>query len=223
LRDELRRHGEWILVAPYGKLWHPNATEVGQNFVPYLSGGHWELTPKGWAFEGSWPWSEVVFRHGRWLWNQDYDWLWAFDEKEGLSYVDWRVGSEWIGWSPQAPPSPRAGAAEPERRWFYVKAKHFAQEELVKYVLSGDEHVKAMQHSDDLPRSAFLGPTAEFVANQGGLVAEPDAGYRVPDLAAPAPEATVQPEAPKSNVEVDPAGAAEKKPPAKKAKKSKKK
>src|SRR3954469_19567731 len=69
LREELRRHGEWILVQPYGKLWHPNATEVGQNFVPYLSGGHWEKQSRGWSFEAKWEWSEVVFRHGRWLWT----------------------------------------------------------------------------------------------------------------------------------------------------------
>ncbi|MBK7859299.1 MAG: hypothetical protein IPJ65_11895 [Archangiaceae bacterium] len=205
LREELRRHGEWILVSPYGKLWHPNASEVGQGFVPYLSGGQWQLTPRGWSFEAKWPWSDVVFHHGRWLWTQDYDWLWSFDELHGLAFVDWRQGSEWVGWSPQPPIAPRAGAPAPERRWFYVKARHLAQDELVKYVLGGDEHVKAMQHSDDLAAGPFSGPGVDFVTTQGGLVGEADGGYRVPELAAPAPEPVVQPEAPRSNVEVEPA------------------
>lgn len=222
-REELRRHGEWILVSPYGKLWHPNAIEVGTDFAPYLSGGHWQLTPRGWVFDARWKWSEVVFRHGRWLWTQDYDWLWSLDEREGLAFVDWRIGSEWIGWSPQPPAAPRGGAPEPERRWFYVKARHFAQDELPRYVLSGDEQVKAMQHSDDLPLTPFSGPGVDFVANQGGLVAEADGGYRVPDLAAPPPAAPVaQPEAAKSNVEVEVAKPAKPPKPAKKPKKGKK-
>ena len=201
--EELRRHGEWILVAPYGKLWHPNLQEVGKDFVPYVSGGHWQRTARGWTFEGRWRWSDFVFHHGRWLWTQDFDWLWALDEREGLAFVDWRAGSEWIGWSPEAPQAPRAGAAPAEQRWFYVKAKHFAQDEIEKYLVGHEEAGKAAGLTEAVPAGPFNGPGVDFIANQGGLVSEADGGYRVPELAAPAPEPVVQQEAPKSKVEVD--------------------
>lgn len=218
LREELRRHGEWILLSPYGKLWHPNATEVGKDFVPYVSGGYWTKTPKGWVFEGKWEWSEVVFRHGRWLWTQDFDWLWWHDETEGASFVDWRSGSEWIAWSPQPPPPPRANMAPPERRWFTVKARHFLQDDIAKYVVSQEEGVRAAELTET------VAPTLDFLVKTSGLVEEGDGGYRIPEVAAPAtaPE-PVAVEPPKSNVEVDVVKAPEKPPKKTKVKKGKKK
>ena len=200
LRDELRRHGEWILVSPYGKLWHPHATEVGKDFVPYVSGGRWTRTGNGLAFEGRWEWSDVVFHHGRWLWTQDFDWLWWHDENDGPAFVDWRTGSEYVAWSPLPPPPPRAGLAPPERRWFTVKARHFMQDDIAKYLVPEGEGVRAAELSEPAPN----GPTVDFLVKTSGLVDEGDGGDRAPELAgpAPAPEPTAV-EAPKSNVEVD--------------------
>jgi hypothetical protein len=217
--EELRRHGEWILVSPYGKLWHPNLREVGKDFVPYLTGGQWERTPRGWSFEARWPWSEHVFHHGRWLWTQDFDWLWSLDEREGLAYVDWRAGSEWIGWAPQPPQAPRAGAPLPEQKWVYVKAKHFAQDEVAKYVVGHEEALKAANLTEPVPVGPFSGPGVDYVAAQGGLVQEVDGGYRVPELAAPVQEQVVEQVAPKSKVEVE---VVKPPPPTKKGKKRRK-
>jgi hypothetical protein len=219
MREEIRRYGEWILVQPYGKLWHPNATQVGENFVPYVSGGQWVLTQRGWSFEGRWEWSDVVFHHGRWLWNQDYDWLWQYDENEALAHVEWRSGSEWIGWSPLPAVAQRSGSPEPERRWYYVKAKHLAQEDVARFVVTGEEAGKAAGLTEPVTAGPFFGPAVAFVAQQGGLVQQADGGYRVPELEAPAREAPVVQEAPRSNVEVD----VPKPPPEKPSKKKKKK
>jgi len=224
LRDELRRHGEWILVSPYGKLWHPNANETGKDFAPYASGGKWVRTDRGWTFEGPWEWSEVVFTHGRWLWTQDYDWLWSFDEEQGLNFVEWRTGSEFVGWSPIPPVAPRAGAAPPERRWFYVKARHFAQDEIAKYLLTGEEATRASELTEPLPVSPFSGPPLAFLVKNSGLVEEGDGGFRVPEIAAPPPqEPPAVQEAPKSNVEVEVNKPPEKPPKKTKGKKKKKK
>src|SRR5580704_11188488 len=34
-------HGQWVEDPAYGTVWVPNATEVGQDFSPYESAGHW--------------------------------------------------------------------------------------------------------------------------------------------------------------------------------------
>ncbi len=225
LREELRRHGEWILVSPYGKLWHPNGRETGKDFAPYVSGGKWVRTERGWSFDGPWQWSEVVFTHGRWMATQDYDWLWSHDEAEAPSWVEWRTGSEFVGWSPIPPVAPRAGMAPAERRWFYVKARNFAQDEIAKYVLTGEEATRASELTEPLPASAsFSGPPLDFIVKNSGLVEVGDGGYRVPELAAPpAPqEAPAVQEAPKSNVEVEVAKPPEKPPKKTKVKKKKK-
>lgn len=220
LREEVRRHGEWILVSPYGKLWHPNTTEVGKDFQPYLSGGSWRRAPEGWVFDARWEWSDVVFRHGRWMWTNDYDWLWWHEDVEGPARVDWRTGSEWVGWSPQPPPPPRANLPPAERRWFYVKARNFMQDEVGKYVVGGEDATRASELTEPAPN----GPTLDFLVKNGGLVEEGDGGYRVPELAAPAPvaEPAPAPEPPKSNVEVELAKPPEKPAKTKEPKKTKK-
>lgn len=200
-KEELRRHGEWILVSPYGKLWHPNTREVGKDFVPYLTGGQWVRTSSGWSFASKWAWGDLVFHHGRWMWTQDYDWLWSLDEAEAPSFVSWRVGSEYIGWAPLAPLPPRQNLPPPDEKWVYVKARVFAQDEIEKYKLSYDESMKAKGLTEPLPGS--FGPALEFVAGNNGLVQEADGGYRVPDVPPPAPEPVVEQQAPESKVEVE--------------------
>ncbi len=60
-KGELSRVGEWIVVAPYGRLWHPNPRVVGKDFVPYFTGGTWEYTPQGWSFRSKWDWGRSRF------------------------------------------------------------------------------------------------------------------------------------------------------------------
>src|SRR5256885_7964717 len=123
-KEELRPYGEWLVITPYGKLWHPYPRVAGEGFVPYLTNGRWLRGDRGWSFQSDFEWGSLVFNYGRWLWLKDYEWVWSLDEKGGPAWVNWRLGPGIVGWEPIAPV--HAGAATPEERWAFVKARHFA-------------------------------------------------------------------------------------------------
>lgn len=217
-KSELSRYGEWIVLRPYGRVWHPHERNVGPIFVPYRTGGHWVPGPKGWEFESEWGWGEFVFHRGRWFQGGDLGWVWLPDQERAASWVEWRVGSDFVGWTPLPPPAPPGAAPQPfERPWSFVKARHFAQKDLGQYLLNQEGVMKALAVTQEPPpQRARLGPEADWVRAAGGLTA--DGG--VPDLTpppepAPPPPAVVSDEE-KKDEEEEP-------PPPKKKKKAKKK
>jgi hypothetical protein len=214
-REELKPYGEWIVVAPYGRLWHPSPRVVGEKFVPYFTGGQWVHGKDGWGFKSHWDWGEFVFHYGRWVYVPDLDWLWSLDETYGLAWVNWKSGDTYVGWSP-IPPVVRGGAP-PEQKWTYVKARHLAQPELQRFALNHDDGNRAPNEVQPAPAN---GPVLQIVLNEGGLTAEPDGGYNVPELPVPAAEVIAPVEAAPSAVEVD--TPAKPDPPPKKTKKKKK-
>lgn len=44
--DQLSPYGQWINYQNYGYVWLP---DVGSDFVPYSTAGHWVLTDDGWT------------------------------------------------------------------------------------------------------------------------------------------------------------------------------
>jgi hypothetical protein len=182
-KSELGRYGEWIVLRPYVRVWHPNESVVGKGFVPYLTGGQWRHSPDGWEFESKWGWGEYTFHRGRWLLASDLGWVWVLDQERAASWVEWRQGSDFVGWTPLPPANPNARPMLPsDRPWNFVKARVFTQADLTPHVLSNEGFVKAFQQTTDLPAEKMRrGPDVEFVRAAGGFTA--DGG--VPDLTPP--------------------------------------
>ncbi|MEW5743458.1 MAG: DUF6600 domain-containing protein [Myxococcota bacterium] len=207
VRAELRKHGEWIVVAPWGKVWHPHATEVGQDFMPYVSGGGWVYGKDGWVFESKWYWGQWVFHTGRWFSADDLGWLWWPDPAEtwGAAWVEWRTGDGHVGWAP-LPPDVR-GARHETPPWTYVKLRHTSAREVEKFAVKDVAKV----HASAQPLPA-VGPDPEVVRAAGGMDRDPPSLEPVeaapPPAVEAAPEPAPEPEAPP--------------PPAKKTKKPKK-
>jgi hypothetical protein len=198
-KAELSPYGEWIVVAPYGRLWHPSPRVVGEKFVPYFTGGQWQLTPKGWSFESKWDWGKFVFHYGRWVYVADLDWLWSMDPAYGLAWVNWKSGDTYVGWSP-IPPAVRSGDP-PEQKWTYVRARYFAQPEINRFPLKNDEAGRAPNETAPAPAT---GPAVQIVVNEGGLTGDAKTGFHVPELPVPAAEPVVAPvAAPPSQVVVE--------------------
>jgi len=217
-KEELRPYGEWLVITPYGKLWHPYPRVAGEGFVPYLTNGRWLRGDRGWSFQSDFEWGSLVFNYGRWLWLKDYEWVWSLDEKWARPCeLALRLGQRRVG----ADRPGARGAATPEERWVFVKARHFAQPSIEKFKLNPEESVRAMNLTEPLTSSSWSGPPLGFIASEDGLVALPDAGYRVPDISAPTAEPLVQPppSAATSNVKVETPSS----PPPKKVKKKGKK
>jgi hypothetical protein len=181
-REELRRYGEWIVVAPYGRVWHPSTALVGENFTPYLTGGGWVHAADGWNFESQWAWGKYVFHYGRWVVADDLGWLWVPSQQRGTAWVGWRTGDGHTGWSPLPPDvkNPRARA----QPWLYTKTKYLSAREAIPFQLKSEEVAKLHPQTEPLPAS---GPPVEQVKAVGGLDR---------DVQLPVPPPVVAPEPP---------------------------
>jgi hypothetical protein len=103
-RDTLDPHGTWVQDPTYGTIWVPNAVEVGSDFAPYQSAGHWAVDDAGeWIWVSDYDWGYIPFHYGRWVWAGSY-WGWIPGRLYAPAWVTWRVGDDgYIGWAPLPP------------------------------------------------------------------------------------------------------------------------
>ncbi len=98
--QELSPYGDWIWLSQYGWCWYPSNVEAG--WRPYTA-GHWAYTDDGWTWLSSWPWGWACFHYGRWVYDDDYGWVWIPGTDWAPAWVVWRTGGDWIGWAPLPP------------------------------------------------------------------------------------------------------------------------
>jgi hypothetical protein len=66
-RTALDPHGTWVQDPMYGTMWTPSSDEIGADFMPYVSAGHWAYDGDyAWVSDYTWGW--VAFHYGRWQW-----------------------------------------------------------------------------------------------------------------------------------------------------------
>lgn len=185
-KAELARKGEWIVVAPYGRVWHPNTDLVGADFVPYLTGGGWVYGDAGWTFESKWAWGKFIFHYGRWFIADDLGWLWLPDQTWGPAWVQWRAGDGHVGWSP-LPPDVRGPRTQPNA-WTWAKLKHLSARDAEKFRLKPDDAARVQPRTEPLPAN---GPDLEVARAAGGLERDPVVVEAPPPpvVEAPPPEA----------------------------------
>lgn len=106
-RPALEGHGTWVDDATYGTVWVPSETEVGSDFTPYVSAGHWTYDDSAnyvWVSDYSWGWAP--FHYGRWTRIHRHGWVWIPGRTYAGAWVVWRTGGpgyDYVGWAP-APP-----------------------------------------------------------------------------------------------------------------------
>src|SRR2546423_1283489 len=71
--DELTPYGSWVNYPGYGYVWSPN---VGEDFQPYSTNGHWVLSDDSWTWVSNYHWGWAAFHYGRWFYEDNYGWLW---------------------------------------------------------------------------------------------------------------------------------------------------
>ncbi len=98
-------HGAWVDDATYGTVWTPNPDEVGADFEPYVSAGHWAYDDDYvWVSDYTWGWA--AFHYGRWVSIRDRGWAWIPGRLYANAWVSWRIGDDalgYVGWAPTAP------------------------------------------------------------------------------------------------------------------------
>jgi hypothetical protein len=102
---QLEPYGRWVEDPWYGRVWVPSRSVVGGEFVPYSTGGHWELTPDdAWLWASDYPFGSITFHYGRWVWASGGSWAWVPGYAYAPAWVDFRVGAAgYIGWAPLGP------------------------------------------------------------------------------------------------------------------------
>ena len=106
-RPTLDPYGAWVNDERYGTVWVPNRDVVGPDFAPYVSAGHWALTADNdWIWQSDYPFGNVVFHYGRWVWVPNVGWGWVAGRRYANAWVTWRVPTDnygYIGWAPMPP------------------------------------------------------------------------------------------------------------------------
>lgn len=84
----------------YGSVWLP---DVGPDFQPYATDGHWVVTEFGNTWVSDYAWGWAPFHYGRWFFDSQYGWAWVPGNDWGPAWVSWRTGGGYYGWAPLGP------------------------------------------------------------------------------------------------------------------------
>jgi hypothetical protein len=101
----LDAHGRWVEDPVYGTVWAPNPTEVGADFSPYETAGHWVYDDDDYVWVSDYDWGWAPFHYGRWVLT-DGGWVWIPGRVYAGAWVDWRFGYPgwaYVGWGPAYP------------------------------------------------------------------------------------------------------------------------
>lgn len=98
--EPLGAHGEWVMVAGYGRCWRPAHAGVG--WRPYAN-GYWRRTDAGWYWVSEEPWGWATYHYGRWDFHANFGWIWLPQTQWAPAWVSWREGGGYVGWAPLRP------------------------------------------------------------------------------------------------------------------------
>lgn len=119
--QELSPYGVWINDPQYGYVWRPDVDQ--DEFRPYYTNGHWEMTQYGNTWVSDYDWGWAPFHYGRWVFHNRRGWLWVPDTKWGPAWVSWRSGGGYYGWAPLGPGisiNINIGARIPDFYWVFI-------------------------------------------------------------------------------------------------------
>jgi hypothetical protein len=103
-REPLQNYGTWTEDPTYGTIWVPDSAQVGADFAPYQTSGHWATDDNGeWMWVSDYEWGYIPFHYGRWVWVGSR-WGWIPGRVYAPAWVTWRVGDDgYLGWAPLPP------------------------------------------------------------------------------------------------------------------------
>ena len=103
-RSTLDPHGTWVDDSTYGTVWVPAPTDVGADFRPYVTAGHWAYDDD-WVWVSDYEWGWAPFHYGRWVWIGGRGWAWIPGRVYRGAWVTWGIddGYGYVGWAPMPP------------------------------------------------------------------------------------------------------------------------
>jgi hypothetical protein len=98
-------HGQWVEDPTYGTVWSPSSAEVGADFSPYETAGHWAYDDADYVWVSDYDWGWAPFHYGRWVLS-DGGWVWIPGRVYAPAWVYWQMGYPgypYVGWGPMYP------------------------------------------------------------------------------------------------------------------------
>lgn len=177
--DDLSPHGSWIDYPNYGYVWIPN---IGPEFIPYATAGHWAMTSFGWTWISNYSWGWAPFHYGRWWFDNSYGWFWVPDNVWGPAWVVWRSSPGYYGWAPLGPNISLAfamggGYTPPIDYWCYAPSQYMGRQDIGSYYGPRNNTSNFINTStvinntyiDNKTQETYIaGPTAEEVEKVSG-------------------------------------------------------
>ena len=99
--DQLAPYGDWVLVGPYGWVFHPDVNSVA--WRPYQDGQWVPSDVFGWVWESNEPFGWITYHYGNWFYDSFQGWVWKPDAWWGPSWVAWVQAGSYVGWAPLPP------------------------------------------------------------------------------------------------------------------------
>lgn len=155
--DQLSPYGEWVNYSNYGYVL---ITDVGSDFEPYSTDGHWISTNYSWTWASDYDWGWAPFHYGRWDFNNNMGWFWVPGTDWGPAWVSWRRANGYYGWEPLSPGirisfSFGRGYNNDNDHWNYVRYRDFDRPDVNRYYVSPAYHSWLFRNSTVI-RNTFV-------------------------------------------------------------------
>lgn len=178
-------HGRWVDDPTYGTVWIPAEQEVGTDFQPYVSAGHWTYSDStSWVWVSDYSWGWVPFHYGRWVYLPGHGWSWIPGRRYAGAWVTWRYGYgyDYVGWAPMGPDYYwyNGWAVGWSFGWYrpyyyYCHHQHIYAPGVSGYVSRGGTPAAAPHEGRTTPYS----PASPGVGGNGRVAAQPNVNDRV--------------------------------------------
>jgi hypothetical protein len=165
--EALAPYGRWESASRWGEVWIPN--QVDRDWRPYTV-GHWVYTDDwGWYWaadtaEEDWGW--IVYHYGRWLYSRDVGWFWIPGNEWSPAWVNWRRGTEYVGWAPLPPDDVIVEYRDAPEFWVFCRPRDFLSERIVNVIVPFRDYDRIVRDTVVVNRTVVLNER-HFAVNPG--------------------------------------------------------
>lgn len=109
------------------------------------------MTEYGWTWVSDYPWGWAPFHYGRWDLDNSYGWFWVPGNEWGPSWVTWRSGNGYYGWTPMRPgmsTNPSYGNNYDDLdRWYFVREMDLGRSDMHRYYANRSDYHTIINNS----------------------------------------------------------------------------
>jgi hypothetical protein len=137
---------------------------VGPDFKPYATNGHWVLTDGGWTWASDYPWGWATFHYGRWFFEDGYGWMWIPGHEWAPAWVSWRRSDDYYGWAPLGPSvsisvSLGGGYNPPPHYWNFVPHQYITSPHVNNYYVNEQKNVTIINNTTVIRNTTIVNNT----------------------------------------------------------------